>query len=76
MTDGEYVDSLQATGFSTELGPGLVPIAFSAAWNRPGTYTLTVEREGYQPFSVSGLVARTGTCGILQVSLTARLVPE
>ena len=76
VTDGEYGDSLHVTAFSAESGPELVPIAFGAAWNRPGTYTLTVEREGYQPFSVSGLVARTGTCWILQVSLTARLVPE
>lgn len=75
VVDGDYVDSLQASAWQVT-DTGLVPGSFSAAWNRPGTYTLTIERDGYRPFSGSGLRAIRDVCGVAPVSIKVELVPE
>jgi hypothetical protein len=43
------------------------------AHERPGTYTVTVEKEGYQTWSRTGVRVRDGECHVRTVDLIARL---
>ncbi len=74
VRDGAYVDSLKLAGwdgtpsFETELLLG-------AAIDRPGTYSVTIEKTGYQAWQRAGVAVGTSACGTDQVPLLARLVP-
>jgi D-serine deaminase-like pyridoxal phosphate-dependent protein len=46
---------------------------FGLAHERPGTYTVTVEKDGYQTWSRTGVRVRDGECHVQTVELTARL---
>jgi hypothetical protein len=48
---------------------------FNAADGRPGHYTVTAERAGYQKWTQSNVVVRSEGCHIAPVSLHARLQP-
>ena len=65
--DGAFADTAEATNVSE--GP------FGLAHGRPGTYTVTVAKDGYRPWSRSGIKASPGECTVQTVSLTARLQP-
>ena len=43
------------------------------AEERPGSYTVTVERDGYQTWSRTGVRVRDGECHVRTVDLVARL---
>ena len=43
------------------------------AHERAGTYTVTVEKEGYQTWSRTGIRVRDGECHVRTVDLVARL---
>lgn len=65
VTDGTYSDSLRT----------LTLIGFwGAAFERVGTYTATVDADGYQPWRKDGIVVTRGLCHVRPVSVTARLV--
>jgi hypothetical protein len=64
-TDGVYADTAQFEGpFG---GP------YRLADERAGTYTVTVEQEGYRLWSRSGIRVTRDECHVRTVSLTARL---
>jgi hypothetical protein len=65
VRDGEYSDAL------VSLGPGLL----AGAYDRPGTYTVTVQKEGFSPWTASGVTASMSSCSVNTVELTARLSP-
>ena len=62
--DGEFADTVpaQITGFPHSL-----------AHERPGTYTLTVERANYATWTRTGVVVTDGRCHVNTVSIIARL---
>ncbi len=70
--DGTYTDSLMIVRYD---GADMVPAALGGAYGRPGTYTLRIERPGYQPWDTAGVRVIAGECGPITVHLLARLVP-
>ncbi|MHB1311976.1 MAG: hypothetical protein ACYC3L_08155 [Gemmatimonadaceae bacterium] len=65
VTDGTYSDSLRTVT--------LIPL-WSSAFERAGTYTATVDADGYLPWRKDGIVVTSGLCHVRPVSVTARLV--
>jgi hypothetical protein len=46
---------------------------YGLAYERAGTYTVTVEQQGYRPWSRSGVRVTKDECHVRGVSITARL---
>jgi hypothetical protein len=66
VTDGMYTDSLRTV---------VVLIGFwGGAYERAGTYTATVDADGYLPWRKDGIVVTRGLCHVRTVSVIARLV--
>jgi hypothetical protein len=72
VQDGAFTDSLQVVRSD---GPHGVASALGAAWERPGTYRIRIQREGYQPWDTSGVHVRADQCGASPVHFVARLSP-
>lgn len=67
--DGAYADS--ATG-----APGRPEFpSFSLAGERAGTYSISVTRPGYKPWSRSGVEVTKDVCHVRGVAITAKLQP-
>jgi hypothetical protein len=59
IRDGSFVDSaVIRSGDSTKA------VYVSLGGPRPGTYTLRVEKSGYRPWSLAGLVSEKTECGV------------
>jgi hypothetical protein len=71
VSEGTYVDSLRPA----ELDATQRVLLLSGADERPGTYDLFVERDGYQAVSLSGLEATSGECHVTTVSVNVTMVP-
>ena len=69
VQDGAFVDSLHPRSF---LSDGTL-LGLGAAEGRPGIYAVLVRRPGYRDWQASGVVARSGECGVIPASLHARL---
>ncbi len=67
---GAYADSVKLAPFPPAYYGGSVPLAYE----RQGTFTVTVRADGYSPWSRSGIVVTADECHVIPVSLTARLV--
>lgn len=65
VTDGTYSDSLRTVTLINN---------WWAAMERAGTYTATVDADGYLPWRQDGIVVTRGLCHVRKVSVTARLV--
>jgi hypothetical protein len=68
LTDGSYADPMQPADLSEntlELFGGL---------ERPGTYTVTIDKPGYQQWKQDGVRVRDGSCHVQTVTLQANLV--
>lgn len=64
VADGSFADTvLTATGFDV----------VGLAHERPGNYTVTVDRTGYQTWTRPGIQVRGGTCHVQTVSVVALL---
>lgn len=72
VRDGEYVDSLQP--FSS--GTGGVLRSFQAAHERIGVYEVSVWRDGYDPWTRTGVVVEADVCHVITVPLMAELQPS
>jgi hypothetical protein len=69
--DGSYVDSVTAqTG-----RPDMDDAPLVTAGERAGTYDLVVRREGYQPWSKTGVKVERDECHVHSVMLLARMRP-
>ncbi len=68
--DGTYTDS--TTSFFTNTGNGYVGAGL--AYERKGTYTVTVRASGYQDWIKTGVNVTAGECHVNGAVLTARLV--
>ena len=67
VRDGTYVDSLKPYTFR---GDGTM-LSFRAADERPGTYEVVVEREGYVEWHESGVVVFDGDCHVETITVFA-----
>ena len=68
--DGAYRDST-ANGFHHQQAGAVI---MALAYERPGTYAVTVHATGYQDWSKSGVVVGHDECHVITAQLTARLV--
>ena len=66
-TDGAFADTARAT--VSYDGP------YPLARERSGTYTVTVEQQGYRTWSQSGVLVGRDRCHVRTAALTARLQP-
>lgn len=70
VRDGTYSDSLYLYQFHEG-----VPSSLAGADERPGTYTVTLEKSGYETWTASGIRVADSNCHVQTVSLTAELTP-
>lgn len=68
--EGTYVDS--TTFMLTNPSTGAVTTAL--AYERKGTYVVTVKANGYQEWTKSGVTVTSDVCHVIPVQLTAKLV--
>ena len=66
-TDGDYVEVLDPPGSSSGSHVG--------AYERPGTYTLTIEAQGYVSQTIEDVVVERGVCHVHMVWRTVELTP-
>lgn len=71
LIDGEYTDSLQV---DEETGEG-IPLSLAGGLGRAGTYTVRVEKPGFQTWTREDVDVDDGECGPETERLTARLEP-
>lgn len=62
--DGVYADTVNSGGAGFPVG---------LAYERSGTYTVTVEKNGYRTWSQGGVVVTKDQCHVQGVSLVARM---
>lgn len=67
LRDGSFSDIMQAD-------PGENALELRGAEERPGTYTVTVDKPGYQQWTQDGVRVRDGGCHVQTVTLQANLV--
>jgi hypothetical protein len=65
--DGAYADTADAIGS---------PPTYALAYNRPGTYNVTLQLAGYAPWQLERVVAARGQCNVTSVPLAAWLIPS
>ena len=65
LTDDSYVETVTETFDGRSL---------SGAWERPGTYDVRVDREGYAPWRTAQVAVAADECHVRTVTLTASMV--
>lgn len=70
VTEGSFSDPLRPHGSN-----GQVLVSLAGADERPGRYTVSVQRTGYLNWSKSSVLVREGECHVRTVTVIARLVP-
>ena len=65
VRDGSYVDTLQQMSATEYQGAG----------ERPGTYTVMVQHQGYRPWQRNDIRVREDECHVIPVRVDARLEP-
>ena len=65
--DGAFTDSVPAQWTAASDGP------FPLAYERTGTYTVTVTKAGYRDWAKSGIVVNRDRCNVRTVPVTALL---
>ena len=65
--DGAFADTARAT--ASYDGP------YALAYERSGTYIVTIEQQGYRTWSRSGVSVSHDQCHVRTVAVTARLQP-
>lgn len=67
--DGNYTETLEAfTGDATTV--------FIGAWERQGTYIVTVSKQGYQTFTSSAIQVTADECHVIPQLLNVALQPN
>lgn len=67
--DGAFADTVLVPAHAAGASP------YHLAHERAGTYAVTVERDGYRPWSRTGVRVTKDGCHVRTVELTARLQP-
>ena len=73
VREGTYVDSLRP-GFSAASDPSLLLSRF-AAGERAGTYSVEIQRSGYQTWTANNVVVVSDRCHVITQRLRADLIP-
>jgi hypothetical protein len=69
VRDGSYMDSLYQYRSA-----GGVPLALAGADERPRTYTVTIEKVGYETWAVTGVRVEDSNCHVETAFLSAELI--
>lgn len=69
-TDGQYTETLEYMGYPD------MQANFAGAWERPGTYVLTVSGAGYQTYTSEPVIVGSDVCHVIQEMVTVALQPE
>jgi hypothetical protein len=74
---GNFMETLQVVGWIAHPSPSSA-LVLGGVEERPGVYTVRVEKAGYQPWERTGVEAERGRCGVITARLIADLeaVPE
>jgi len=72
--EGGYVDSLRVVGWMSAPSPETA-VLLGGVDERPGVYSVRVEKAGYLPWQRSGVHAEQGVCGVITAQLQAFLEP-
>ena len=67
---------LRDTVFVASLSAGAPPFTVGLAYERPGTYDLSVNAAGYRTWTMNAVVVTSDLCHVVTVPLTARLVVQ
>ncbi|GGD17165.1 carboxypeptidase-like regulatory domain-containing protein [Flavobacterium orientale] len=67
--DGTYTETLE------QLPNNEIPV-FIGAWERVGTYTVTVSKEGYQTYTSELIVVTADVCHVIPQLITVNLQPN
>ncbi len=67
--DGTYTETLE------QLPNNEIPV-FIGAWERAGTYVITISKEGYQTFTSEPIVVTADVCHVIPQVLTLNLQPN
>ena len=67
VRDGAYADTAHGIGS---------PPRYAAAYNRAGTYTISVQAPGYRAWEYTGAVVRPGICNVTTLPLAAWMLPS
>lgn len=67
-SDGDYTETLELVG-------GVTPV-FVGAWERPGTYILSVSAQGYLPYTSDEITTTANECHVIPVFMEVLLQPE
>jgi hypothetical protein len=67
--DGSYTETLEQ--FPNEEVP-----VFIGAWERVGTYVVTVSKEGYETFTSEPIVVTADVCHVIPQQVTVELQPN
>lgn len=67
-TDGAYSEALVMTGSDG--------CAYAGAWERPGTYRITVTAPGYDSAAIHGVVVTAGECHVEPQQREVELSPQ
>lgn len=70
--EGSYVDTLQIVGWTSHPSAETA-LVLGGVEERPGLYSVRVEKVGYQPWERSGVRAEKGVCGVVTARLQAQL---
>jgi len=66
-TDGDYIEELVYTETTFE---------YEGAYERPGTYTITVTGDGYQPYVSEPITVTEDACHVQTQEVSISLAPE
>jgi hypothetical protein len=72
--EGDFVDSLRVVGWMSTPSPEAA-VLLGGVEERPGVYSVRVEKQGYLPWARTGVAAREGVCGVMTARLQANLEP-
>jgi hypothetical protein len=70
--EGSYVDTLQIVGWTSHPSAETA-LVLGGVEDRPGLYSMRVEKVGYQTWERSGVRAEKGVCGVITARLQAQL---
>lgn len=66
-TDGNYMETLEQPGIFNQ---------FTGAWERAGTYIITVTKNGYQTYVSQPVTVGADVCHVITETVTVTLQPE
>jgi len=74
VREGGYTDPL--IPYEVKQSDPSVILSLQAALNRPGTYSVEVQHQGYQTWTATGVRVTSDACGVVTMRVRADLVPS